>query len=205
MFSGGVRKTIVMFDRDVIKTNWKKINKRPLGKAGSLVRRIARGSIRRRKLRKREVRIGGTRGRDSKSGRYTGATGGRVRSVLVSKPSPAPSPPFSRKTGGTPPFKMIFNVPDKMGTSEVVGMVGFGAASGGVMPVPGLHEHGGTAVRRVFEKVGQRRTKKGRFGRIIRKPVRKTVKYPPRPFMFPALLKARHAMPGLWKDSLGKG
>lgn len=167
---------LVFFDRKIIKTNWKAINKRPLGRAGGMVRKVARGSIKRRKK--------------LPSGKK-----------MKQKPSTIPNPPFSRSnTGKTPPFKMIFNLPNKQGTSEIVGMVGFGGSG---TPVPGLHEQGGTAVRRVFIKAGQRRTKRGRFGRIIRKPVRKTVRYPKRAFMKPALLKVRSQMPHLWKNSLG--
>lgn len=38
---------IVFFDRNIIRRNWKNINETPLKKAGLLVRKIARGSIRR--------------------------------------------------------------------------------------------------------------------------------------------------------------
>lgn len=146
--------TLVTFDRSVIRSNWSRMNRRPLGRAGMLVRRIARGSIRRRK-----------------AGKY----------------SPAGSPPFSHWPGGTPPFKMIYSVPDRLGTSEVVGMVGFG----GSPPTPGLHEHGGTAVR-------------GTFLTGPRKGQKLVARYRPRPFMAPALKKGRDKMPQYWRGALSR-
>lgn len=161
---------LVTFDRSVIHTRWRKMNERPLGKAGAMVRMVARGSIKRR------------------------STAGR--------PSPRGTPPFSHAGGATPPFKMIFNVPHRRGNSEIVGMVGFGPRRA---PVPGLHEHGGWAERRVFENTGvQRRTKKGRIGRYIWKARKRMVRYPERAFMLPALLRVRHRMPHLWRNSLGR-
>lgn len=168
---------MVYFDRSIIKRNWKRINTNPLHRAGQMVRKVARGSIRPRKRRPKGQR-------------------------MKEKPSKAPNPPFSRAPGK--PFKRIFNVPNKLGTSEIVGMMGFGKAPGSTMPVPGLHEHGGSAVRRVFVKSHQRRTKKGRFGKNVMKPVRKLVRYPKREFMKPALAKVRKNMPHLWRGSLGR-
>lgn len=171
----------VFFDRKIIKRNWKVINESPLKKAGLVVRKVARQSIRRGKT---------------------------IKTVLPKnkrKPSPAGRPPKSWKSGKTPPFKMIYSVPEKLGTSVVVGMIGFGKASGSTMPVPGLMEHGGTARRRVFVKAGQRRTKKGRFGRIFRKPVVRSVRYPERAFMNPALKKVRTKLPHYWKGAFNPG
>ena len=136
-------KTVVNFDRRVIKTNWNKINESPLKKAGLEVRRIARGSVRR-------------------------GNPGTPRH----KRKPGKQRPKSWVPGNDAPFKLIFSVPNRLATSVLVGFVGFG----GPNPAPGLHEHGGTAVRRVFADAGQRRTKKGRFGKKITKLKRKTVR-----------------------------
>src|SRR5687768_3314086 len=41
------------------------------------------------------------------------------------KPSRPGSPPYSRVQGSPPPFKQIFSVPFRLGTSVAVGMVGY--------------------------------------------------------------------------------
>lgn len=199
MIGATVKTRMFTFDRKVIKTNWKKINESPVKKAGLLVRRIARSSIRRGNHRGLNKDI--KQGRDA-WGRFQSKQGvnpfeRKIRERKHSKPG---KPPRSWQRGSTPPFKMIYSVPDAMGTSTVVGMVGFGSSN----PVPGLHEHGGTATRRVYTKVRQHRTKRGRFGKNRYKPMRKVVSYPKRPFMQPALDKAKTKLPPLWDGSLGK-
>lgn len=156
-----------MFDRSVIRRNWRRINESPLKKSGLLVRRIARGSIRR----------GGKSKRPSKPG----------------------TPPRSHWPGATPPFKMIFSVPTR--TNVMVGMVGFGGAGN---PVPGLHEHGGTANRKVFLRVKGGGLSRSQFRGKSRKRITKRVVYEPRPFMLPALEKARPRLPKMWEGSLTK-
>lgn len=172
MFSTKFKFKIQYFDRSIIRTNWSKINKRPLQKAGTMVMRIARGSIKRR-VKKR------------------------------GKPSKPGSPPYSRRPGSTPPFKQIFSVPFRAGTSVIVGMVGYG----GPNPAPGLMEQqegDGTAMRRVFLPVAgpRRRFKNGRLSKRRTKSVMMRVKYPARPFMRPALFKARSVLPAMWLNSL---
>lgn len=178
------RKGMVFFDRGVIRRNWSSMNTGPLRKAGALVRMNARQSIRRRRK-------------------------------LHGKPSKRGSPPYARTSsiGGTPPFKLIYNLPYRRGTTEIVGMVGFDSES-----VPGLHEHGGRATRYVFVKRGTRarrtyRTKSGRrtkrkgkgFGGAIMKRERRRVTYPARPFMNPALVRAKPKIAALWRDSIITG
>lgn len=162
---------VAIFDRSVIRRRWRRSNRNPVMRAGMLVRRIARQSIKRRKL------------------------GG--------KPGPAGGPPRSRQPGKTPPFKMIYAVPQHMGTSVVVGMVGFSRMGFGPA-VPGLHEHGGRARRRVRTNMRQRRRKSGRYGRIKYDTATKAVKYPRRPFMRPALRKARSRLPTFWRNSVSR-
>jgi len=171
MFSVRPRFKLIFFDRSVIRTNWKKINDRPLRRAGALVRKIARQSIRR-------------------------VPYGKKRSGLrYSRPG---SPPWSRSgKRGAAPFKLIFNLPyGPMGLTEIIGMVGFGTGFG--TPVPGLHEHGGVARRKVFDRnsIQARMSKKQR-------PRWRSVYYPERPFMLPALKKAR-TLPQFWKNSLSR-
>lgn len=170
MFAVAPKFKLQWFDRSVIRTRWPRINKNPLQKAGNLVMRIARGSIKR-------------------------------RSKLRGKPSAPGTPPYSRQPGGTPPFKQIFSVPMRLGTSVIIGMVGYGSSN----PAPGLQEHGGTAMRAVFTNTGQKRLKSGRYGhnRVTYK--KKLVKYPQRPFMWPALLRARAVLPAMWLNSVSHG
>lgn len=171
MFAVRPRFRLQYFDRSVIRRNWNRINESPLKRSGFLVRRIARGSIRR----------GGKRKNPSRPG----------------------TPPRSHWPGATPPFKMIFSVPQRLDTSVIVGMVGFTKRAAGE-PVPGLHEHGGRARRRVFRKGSEQRDAKGRFLRRKRFAEQAVVRYEPRPFMQPALEKARPRLPKLWEGSLTK-
>jgi hypothetical protein len=170
------------FDRSVIKSNWKQINSSPLSRSGSLVKKISRQSIRR---------------------------GGKKK-----KPSKAGTPPRSHKPGSVPPFKQIYSLPVDPVSSVTVGMVGYG----GKDPVPGLHEHGETATRIVIKKRKRKRPKGTRVSPQRLKRIRekyalmvaaqaaegqkKTVRYPQRPFMAPALDKAKSRLPDLWENSL---
>jgi hypothetical protein len=168
------------FDVNVIRIRWQKINQSPLTRAGNLVRAIARRSIRDKSVR----------------AKY--------------KPSPVLSPPYSLQRrskrqiaggGEGRPFKMIYSLPNLWETSVMVGMVGFRASD----PVPGVHELSLTAVRYVAKKGAKRgrlvtlRTPQGVRRMRLEK---RAVRYPPRPFMNPALNKAIPAMPMLWKDSM---
>ena len=47
MMNTRIKFNIVYFDRNILKHKWGAYNKNPLEKAGNLVRKIARGSIRR--------------------------------------------------------------------------------------------------------------------------------------------------------------
>ena len=200
--------SIKYMDREIIRRNWSKINKNPMQRAGNLVRMIARGSIKRRSATTRS---------------------GRQKTIAERKPSPPGQPPRSWQNTGTPPMKMIFNLPnDRWGASQIVGMVGFGAGQ----PIPSLHEHGGMARRRVFikqeaneglvETGGGTRNSKGQFqkkrlrdkgGRFAKatpartKAKNKMVRYPKRPFMQPALDKAKMGgkLPNFWRQSFGRG
>jgi hypothetical protein len=105
--------------------------------------------------------------------------------------------PKSWVKGSTPPFKMIYSLPDKWGRSVLVGMVGFNRTD----PVPGLHEHGGfkrTTVR--IPKKVKGRKRKGQPARYYQ--IRKRVRYPRRAFMQPALERTKTKLPHLWKDSI---
>ena len=163
------RVKIHYFDRSIIRTNWRAINEGPLKKAGLLVRRIARGSI-----------------------RHVGGPSSKRRA----RPSRPGTPPRSRKSSR--PFKLIYSVPDKFGTSVVVGMMGFG----GKDPIPGLHELGGRVRRRVFANTNPFRHGNRINRRQKTKLVTRTVRYPVRAFMRPALQRALPKLPMLWRTSM---
>ena len=115
------------------------------------------------------------------------------RRVKRAAPRPPGMPPRSRTVGE--PFKLIYSIPQHFDTSVIVGMVGFNHQA-----VPGLHEHGGTVRRRVFVPIPYR-NKAGAW-RIKNKAVVRPVRIPPRPFMYPALVKARTLLPPLWANSI---
>lgn len=192
---------LATFDRGVIKTNWKKINQGPMTRAGNIVRSNARGSIR--------------RGNPS---------------TPKEKRKPGNKTPKSWQPGKTPPFKMIYSVPNSLSTfdvAQIVGMVGFGGTG---EPPPALAEYGGSAMRKVVirkppnaglreDKMGGRDSKgrfkrssirlrdsKGRFAKARKAQWTRdtrTVRYRPRPYMNPALKRAKDKFPQLWKNSLG--
>lgn len=173
MFTVYPKFKLVFFDRSIIRTNWRAINDRPLRRAGALVKKIARQSIR-RDTRRRVMKSG-------KRGKY-------------GKPSPPGRPPYSRAPGH--PFKLIFNVPGPMRLSEIVGMVGFEFTSN---PIPGIHEHGGHVRRLVFIRHSTWGfLSKRRGGRRVSQ----TVRYPKRPFMIPALRRAKARLPAFWRNSV---
>lgn len=162
---------MVYFDRDIIRSNWSRMNRGPLSRAGALVRKISRNSIRRRSYR------------------------------TVSPPGHAP---YSHQPGKTPPFKMIYNLPMIRGSSEIIGMVGFGDNA----PAPGVHEHGLTKrVRTIIHRPGyhrsySRRQRRWRMARNYRV-INASTRFPKRPFMLPALETAAPKLPPLWRGSLG--
>jgi len=110
------------------------------------------------------------------------------------KPSRPGTPPKSRATDA--PLKRIFSVPNRYGTSVMVGPVGFGSFH----PATGLHEHGGSASRKVFPNRTQ--TPFQPAGKAVL--ATKMVRFPPRPFMQPALMTALPKLPPLWANSLSE-
>lgn len=117
------------------------------------------------------------------------------------------TPPRSWDPAG--PMKMIFSAPlSGMDVAQIVGAVGFG----GMTPVPELMEHGGTAPRVIREEKTEflhKNTRKtsGKYAakKTTKSRQRRTVRYTPRPFMEPALRKARTKLPALWRNSIKEG
>lgn len=168
---------MVTFDPSIIRMNWKRINKNPLTRAGLLVRAIARRSI--RETKKSASAPGRPPHSHSRFGSRRSARGGENR-----------------------PFKMIYSIPNMTYTSVMVGMVGFNPAR----PIPGVHEHGlsitnemrtdkAHASRKVIYK---KKTRRGRERYRTRYLARRSVRYPARPFMAPALIIGSPKFASLW-------
>ncbi len=119
---------------------------------------------------------------------------GSIRRTKKKTPSPKGTPPRSRHKSGA--IKLIFSVPEISKSRVLVGFLGFGNTD---PPVPGLLEHGGKAVRRVFPKA---RGRKPKSTKVPRKTIKKVVTYPERPTMTPALEKAQPSLPSLWAGSV---
>lgn len=152
------------FDRRILRRkNWKRLNNSPLKRAGLLVRKIARRSIRRRK---------------------------------TDKPAPAGSPPRTRAPGD--PLRKIFSVVNNLATEVIVGPVGLGDQE----PAPEVHEKGLQVRRPVLPRWYLRLPPRARRQRPKPRPKLRSVDYPPRPFMEPALEVAQPKLPELWRNSL---
>lgn len=176
-----------LFDRKIIRSNWKAINETPLKRAGLFVRRVAINSLKRVK-----------HGRPSPPGtppfshawRYVPGKNGKMQKNKA-------------------PLQLIYSVPELLGTRVIVGPVGFGNPE----PVPAVHEFGMTVMRSVIPgmvKQGSdpgRDKRTGRFTRGVRvkagsKRVRAAVTYPKRATMGPALVKSTPKLPPMWRGSL---
>ena len=123
----------------------------------------------------------------------------RDRSKSGNRPSRPGKPPRTRAPGD--PLRRIYSVPSPWGTSAMVGPIGFGE----LRPVTELHEFGGVRTglfRKRLANLG--RDRRGRFAKGRPKMVleRTTVRFPKRPTMRPALLKAIPRLPPMWKHSL---
>ena len=171
---------IVYFERGVIKKNIHRLAKlpdSPLRKAAFLIRKIAIQSI-------RKAPMGGKPSRRLSKAKFH-------KGLLL--------PPKSRAPGH--PMRMISAVP--LNILQMAWIIGSDYL-GSNPPVPGLHEHGGTAKRRAFVRFEPVHGPDGKY--IGRMPTftrgKVTVRYPPRPFMAPALNAAKHRLPELWRNSI---
>jgi hypothetical protein len=169
------------FDRKIIHRNWSRINESAGKKAGLLVRRIARNSL---------------------------------RQVAHGRPSPPGMPPHSHawswqgKPGGgrrrtTAPLRLIYSLPERMGSRVIVGPVGFGD----VTPVPEIQERGLAIMRRVPRRgwrAGSTSPNVPYRSRRVFAMESRLASYPPRPFMLPALVRAAPRLPAMWRGSLSR-
>lgn len=105
-------------------------------------------------------------------------------------------------------LRQILYAYDERSDSVVVGPVLLNGRSGmmGGATVPSLHEHGGTVQIREYLAFGRTWWRMDyRLKAAKRAPKRtRTVKYPPRPFMVPALEReiAEGNLPAAWKDAI---
>lgn len=136
-------------------------------------------------------------------------------------PSPAGQPPSAHKSKRKAALKklgrarnngallreFLFNVRDPSG-SQLVGSIGFKAKNG--PPVPSLHEHGGTLTAGKGETMAVKNPagRNPKTGRFYSKGVQlvpltgKTIRYPKRPTMGPALQKTKQKFPEAFRNSL---
>lgn len=186
---------MVFFDRSVIRRNWRAINQNPVTRAGLLIRRIALNLIGRTASPTTPPRPAGQapRSRQRPRGQYVNARG-----RVVNRPAP---------------FRMIYSLPQNMGTGAIIGMVGFDSRA-----VPGRHELGlsGRVRRGQYRSPGARMQaarlrRRGdlralqQFRRRYMTMVSRPTTWPQRPFMRPALLRAAPRIPGFWRNSLMTG
>lgn len=112
--------------------------------------------------------------------------------TTVSSPGQPP-----RSHSSEPNLRTIFYIYDPQTTSMVVGppLLPSSKNSRDSLPVPGLHEHGGTAHRTVYADASNRPAK-------FRKKKRAAIRLAKRPFMLPALEQNADKIPPLWRDSV---
>lgn len=105
--------------------------------------------------------------------------------------------------------EFLFYARDPSAGSTVVGPLGFKTRGGG-QPVPSLHEHGGTRQAYSGETMAVknpagRDPNTGRFysrGVQLVKIGGRTLRYPERPYMRPALMKTKQKFPEAFRNSL---
>lgn len=173
-----------VFDRGIIKRNWRQINEGPLKKAGLLIRKIARNSIRRR--------------------RYGSAS---PAGTPPYSHAPGKSPPFKQ-------IYSVPNYMGAEVVIGMVGYGSRGQVSPPVPGIQEHGLRARRWLDTQFGKRKKRNRNQPKLtaaqGKAIRRKmiqkgiiVRRSVKYKPRPFMDPALRKAQPRLPAMWRGSVG--
>ncbi|MGE4136397.1 MAG: hypothetical protein AB7E98_11865 [Pirellulales bacterium] len=173
------------FDRNIIKSNWRAINESPLKKAGLLIRRIALNSLKTVKHGRPSAPL---RPPHSHAWRFENK-GGKVRKTKA-------------------PLKLIYSVPEALGSRVVIGPVGFNTRG-----IPGRLEHGASFALAQKQRLALlMKIKRGdksvplmyrrRAKRMTIDDINPIAQLAPRPFMGPAEQKARPKLPALWHRSL---
>ncbi len=184
----------VTFDRSVyqffdkLPDTYDKERRKVLGRAGAIVRGIAR-----RSLRKRAWRVGSSaRGRKSKNSTYTTYWGG---TTAISKAN-GKSPPFSHTSGKTFGLKTILFGYDSKTDQVHVGPIG---GSRSTNNIPNVLEFGGQTTNTIPAYAHAKKATLGvRSGRRYK--LRKNIAK--RPYMKPALDKFIGEYPKLFRDTL---
>lgn len=178
------------FDRHFIKKRWRRMNLIPLERAGLYVRRVAINSIKSDKTKPRKITSKiAYRGIKNKGRKWSKVKHTKIKSE---RPSRAMRPPKTRSPGN--PMRRIYSALTGGGSSAIVGPVIFPNRKSDYQATS-LHEYGGT----VRVKVKKKRYRQGIKRTIIST---KTVVYPKRPYMLPALLKGLSKFPQFWSRSL---
>lgn len=230
-FGGGISdfalptyvRTDMFFDRAAVKDALDRMEYKALTKASLLVRRNAQKSIRKKGMAKpqlREMKANpGMRLQDvarqpGLTDRRRQAVISRMREVQAKDPSPAGSPPFTHVPyGHMLGFRRnLYNAYDSATHSAVVGP----SRKGEMWTIPKLHEFGGTLSLRAWVFQPQY----ARYGKpiVIWVPRQKELKgnwaptgatrsvtYPARPYMRPALEKSRPSFPKFFEGAFSAG
>lgn len=168
----------VQFNQFIIKKNWSRINQTPITRAGLLVRRIMRGSI--RHVSHQRPSPPGRPPRSRAKGRqfkmiYSVPNPSYTRVIIGHRGFGARQTPMEIHEFGQRAKRQVF-IQQRRATSD---------------------KQRRTA-RKLF-KAGKIRSNRRKQQRQV---VKRTVQYPKRPFAEPALLRAKSRIPRMWKDSI---
>lgn len=166
----------LFFDRGIIERAAGKAKIKALSKYGAVVRRTAQTSMRYRK---------------------SASQPGTPPSAHKSKRLAALKKMGRTKYNGALLREMLYFAYEPKGGTVLVGPLGFKSARG--TPVPALHEFGGERTPYKGEKFV---AGKGKTARLI--VLKGSVKYPPRPFMGPALKKTIAKFPLAFRDTVSR-
>lgn len=177
----------LFFDRGAIERAAGKAKIKALSRYGAVVRRTAQTSMRYRK---------------------SASQPGTPPSAHKSKQLAALKKMGRTKYNGALLREMLYFAYEPKGGTVVVGPLGFKSSRG--TPVPALHEFGGERTPYTGETLALK-NKPGRdqSGRFVSKGVRViklkgTLRYPPRPFMGPALKKTIAKFPLAFRDTVSR-
>lgn len=218
------------FDRAAVKNALTKAEYHAFSRAGLLVRRTAKESIRKMGLAKPMLKVMKTYpgldlsmlarlepGRKSRDGFITKRDRKRVieriREIKTRPPSPAGTPPHTHVPGSHMlGFRRnLYNAYDRSTHSAVIGP----SRKGAEWSIPQLHEYGGAKrlkayvwkpkykryTKPIIRWVSERQNPGDGWLPLNEK---KVFTYPPRPFMRPALAKTRDKIAALFRNTFGK-
>lgn len=211
-------------DLKFIHKNWSDINETQIKRAGMLVRKIMRGSIRRAyRFKKTNLNTGAIAGMISERPSPPG-TPPRARTGLKRYVKPGDKKPKSPRGRGFP-FKYILSIPFENGTKAVIGHAHLPIKKQDPAKTPMQAHEFGESVRiktkslSIAQKLMAKRARTEKQKRAARKKFlsgelahtrqqqwkTKRIRMPKRPFAMPALRRARNKIGQFWKGCINKG